>query len=268
MSIQEGQPLSESTVVLAAIISSMFKRFTVIPAIDLKNGEVVRLRQGDMARSTVYSSDPATVARSFEEQGAELIHVVDLDGAIAGAPCNLDAIRKIRSAANCRIDISGGLRTIESVREVAAAGADFVSIGSAAFLNPELLTRVCVELPRRVFGSIDVREGRLAIRGWVETSELTIAQAIERFQQAGVAALIITDIARDGTQSGPNLTLLSKIAGTSQAPLIASGGVASLDDVRALSRQFRSGIAGVIIGRAIYERRFTLSEALSATDQA
>src|SRR5215831_13181807 len=117
MSIQEGQPLSESTVVLAAIISSMFKRFTVIPAIDLKNGEVVRLRQGDMARSTTYSSDPAIVARNFEEQGAELIHVVDLDGAIAGAPRNLDAIRKIRSATSCRIDISGGLRTIDSIRE-------------------------------------------------------------------------------------------------------------------------------------------------------
>jgi phosphoribosylformimino-5-aminoimidazole carboxamide ribotide isomerase len=255
-------------VVSTAIISSMFKQFMVIPAIDLKNGEVVRLRQGDMARSTVYSSDPATIARNFEEQGAELIHVVDLDGAIAGAPRNLNAIHKIRSAANCRIDISGGLRTIESVREVAAAGADFVSIGSAAFLNPELLTRACAELPGRVFGSIDIREGRLAIRGWVETSELTVAQAIERFQQAGVAALIVTDIARDGTQSGPNMTLLSEIADTSQTPLIASGGIASIDDIRALSRQFQSGIAGVIIGRAIYERRFTLSEALSAADQA
>jgi len=245
----------------------MFERFTVIPAIDLKSGEVVRLLQGDMARSTVYGSDPATAARNFEKQGAELIHIVDLDGALAGAPRNLDAIRKIRNATNCRIDVSGGLRTIESIRELAAAGADFVSIGSAAFLDPELLRRACAELPARVFGSVDVRDGRLAIRGWVETSELTIAQAIERFQQAGVAALIVTDIARDGTQRGPNMTLLSELTGMSQTALIASGGVASLDDIRILKRQFSSGIAGVIIGRALYEHRFTLAEALSAADQ-
>jgi phosphoribosylformimino-5-aminoimidazole carboxamide ribotide isomerase len=245
----------------------MFERFTVIPAIDLKNGNVVRLRQGDMTRSTVYGNDAAAAARNFEQQGAELIHVVDLDGAIAGAPCNLDAIHKIRSATNCHIDVSGGLRVIESVRQLAAAGADFVSIGSAAFLDPELLMRACAELPGRVFGSVDVRDGRLAIRGWVETSELTIVQAIERFQQAGVAALIVTDISRDGTQAGPNVKLLSEIAHISQVPLIASGGIASLDDIRALSHQFRCGIGGVIVGRALYERRFTLSEALSAANE-
>ena len=201
----------------------MFERFTVIPAIDLKNGEVVRLRQGDMAHSTVYGTDPATVAWNFAEQGAELIHIVDLDGAIAGAPRNLEVIRKIRAATNCRIDASGGLRTIESVREVAAAGADFISIGSAAFLDPALLTRACAELPGRVLGSVDVRDGKLAIKGWLETSKLTIAQAIERFQNAGVAALIVTDTSRDGTQDGPNITLFSEVARTSHAPLIASG---------------------------------------------
>jgi phosphoribosylformimino-5-aminoimidazole carboxamide ribotide isomerase len=246
----------------------VFERFTVIPAIDLKNGEVVRLRQGDMARSTVYGTDPATVARNFAEQGAELIHIVDLDGAIAGAPRNLEAIRKIRAATNCRIDASGGLRTIESVRELAAAGADFISIGSAAFLDPELLTRACAELPGRVFGSVDLRHGRLAIKGWVETSTLTITQAIERFQNAGVAALIVTDTSRDGMQGGPDLTLFCEVASTSHTPLVASGGVASLDDIRALKRQFRSGIAGVIVGRALYEQRFTLTEALSAANEA
>jgi phosphoribosylformimino-5-aminoimidazole carboxamide ribotide isomerase len=246
----------------------VFERFTVIPAIDLKNGEVVRLRQGDMARSTVYGTDPATVARNFAEQGAELIHIVDLDGAIAGAPRNLEAIREIRAATNCRIDASGGLRSIESVRELAAAGADFISIGSAAFLDPELLTRACAELPGRVFGSVDLRHGRLAIKGWVETSTLTITQAIERFQNAGVAALIVTDTSRDGMQGGPDLTLFCEVASTSHTPLVASGGVASLDDIRALKRQFRSGIAGVIVGRALYEQRFTLTEALSAANEA
>jgi phosphoribosylformimino-5-aminoimidazole carboxamide ribotide isomerase len=241
----------------------MFEQFMVIPAIDLKNGEVVRLRQGDISHSTVYGGDPASVARNFEHQGAELIHVVDLDGALTGAPRNLDAIRKIRNAVSCYIDVSGGLRTIESVRELAAIGADFVSLGSAAFLHPELLTRACAEFRGRVFGAVDLREGRLAIRGWVETSELPIAEAVERFQQAGVAALIVTDIARDGTQGGANVPLVREIAGTSPTPLIASGGVASLDDVRALSHQFADGIAGVIIGRALYEQRFTLREALS-----
>jgi phosphoribosylformimino-5-aminoimidazole carboxamide ribotide isomerase len=250
------------------MITSNFERFTVIPAIDLKNGQVVRLRQGDMTSATVYGSDPAAAAQNFEQQGAELIHVVDLDGAIAGVPCNLDAIRKIRRAANCRLDVSGGLRTIDSVRQLAGAGADFISIGSAAFLNPDLLARASSELPGRVFGSIDVRDGRLAIKGWVETSELTIMQAIERFQQAGVAALIVTDISRDGIQAGPNIRLLAEVANISRTPLIASGGIASLDEVRALSRQFRSGIGGVIVGRALYEQRFTLSEAISAAKQA
>src|SRR5215469_15577902 len=140
----------------------IFERFTVIPAIDLKNGEVVRLLQGQMAQATVYGSDPVAVARSFAEQGAKLIHIVDLDGAVGGAPRNLDAIRKIRPATNCRIDVSGGLRSIESVRGVIGAGADFVSIGSAAFLDPGLLMRACAEFPGRVFGSVDVRDGRLA----------------------------------------------------------------------------------------------------------
>jgi phosphoribosylformimino-5-aminoimidazole carboxamide ribotide isomerase len=217
-----------------------------------------------MARLTAYGTDPALVARNFEKQGAQLIHVVDLDGALAGEPHNLDAIQKIRSATNCRLEVSGGLRTIESVRKLAALGADFVSLGSAAFLDPELLTRACAELPGRVFGSVDVRDGKLAIRGWVENSNLTIARAIERFQRAGMAALIVTDISRDGTQGGLNSTLFAELAKTCSTPLVASGGVGTLQDVRDLKRQFRNGIAGVIIGRALYERRFTLSEALSA----
>jgi len=242
----------------------MFERFTIIPAIDLKDGQVVRLHQGDMTRATVYGGDPAAMAQDFEQQGAELIHVVDLDGAIAGAPRNLDAICRIRRAASCRIDVSGGLRTLESVRELAAAGADFVSIGSAAFLNPDLLVRACAELPGRVFGSLDVRDRKPVIRGWVATSELTLAQAAARFEQAGVAALSVTDVARDGTQTGPNMTLLGEVASICHTSLIASGGVASLDDIRALSRRFEQGVAGVIIGRALYEHRFSVSEALFA----
>ena len=155
----------------------MFEHFTVIPSIDLKGGEVVRLVRGEMARATVYGNDPAATARRFEEEGAELIHVVDLDGAIAGAPRNLESVRAIRAAVGCRLDVSGGLRTMASVREVFDTGADIVSIGSAAFLNPDLIVEACGEFPGRVFGSVDVRDGRIAIKGWVETTETSTSAA-------------------------------------------------------------------------------------------
>src|SRR5579863_981186 len=242
----------------------MFERFTVIPSIDLKGGEVVRLVRGEMGRATVYGTDPAATARAFERDGAELIHVVDLDGAIAGFPRNLDGVRAIRQAVGCKLDVSGGLRTIDSIRAVIRAGADIVSIGSAAFLAPELVADACAEFAGRVFGSIDVRAGKLAIKGWVETSDLTVAEAAVRFRDAGCAAIIVTDIARDGTEAGVNLAMFSESARRAGLPLIASGGVATLEDIRVLSHHFATGVAGVITGRALYEGRFTLSAALSA----
>ncbi len=241
----------------------MFEKFTVIPSIDLKGGQVVRLLHGDMNRSTVYGADPAQVARRFEKEGAELIHIVDLDGAIAGAPRNVESLAQIRAAVRCAIDVSGGLRTIESVRAMFARGADRVSIGSAAFLDPELIRRACAEFPGRIFGSLDIRDGRLAVKGWVETSQLTLAQAADRFRVAGVAAAIVTDIARDGAQVGVDAARMADIARTVQLPTIASGGVASLDDIRTLRTRFDAGVAGVVIGRALYENNFSLSEALA-----
>jgi phosphoribosylformimino-5-aminoimidazole carboxamide ribotide isomerase len=239
----------------------IFERFTVIPSIDLKGGEVVRLVQGEMGRATVYGKDPAAAARVFERDGAALIHIVDLDGAIAGTPRNIDALRAIRQAVRCTLDVSGGLRTIDSIRAVVGAGADVVSIGSAAFLKPEILAEACAEFPGRVFGSIDSRAGKLAIRGWVETSDLSLAEGAARFRDAGCAAVIVTDIARDGTEAGVNLALFAEAARVAAIPIVASGGVATLDDIRALSRLFATGVAGVIIGRALYEGRFTLNAA-------
>ncbi len=181
----------------------MFEKFTVIPSIDLKGGQVVRLLHGDMNRATVYGGDPGGVARRFEQAGAELIHIVDLDGAIAGTPRNLDAVARIRAAGQCAIDVSGGLRTIEAVRAMFAGGADRVSIGSAALLDPALGAAAPVpSFPDRVFGSLDIRDGRLAVKGWVETSQLTLVEAADRFRAAGVAAAIVTDIGRDGAQVG------------------------------------------------------------------
>ena len=243
----------------------MFERFTVIPAIDLKGGQVVRLLRGEMSQATIYGSDPAEVARGFEAAGAELIHIVDLDGAIAGQPRNMAAIRAIRTVVKCAIDVSGGLRSIEAVRDAFQSGADRISIGSAAFLDPELLRRACKEFPGRVFGSVDARDGKLAIKGWVETSQLTVNDAITRFKAAGVAAVTVTDISRDGTQQGVDAHRMAEIAEASSMPVIASGGVSTLDDIASLSRQFMSGVVGVIVGRALYENKFTLPDAIATS---
>lgn len=241
-----------------------FAHFTVIPSIDLKDGEVVRLLRGDMNRATVYGADPAAVASAFEAAGAELIHIVDLDGAIAGAPRNLDSVRAIRAAVRCRLDVSGGLRTLDSVSAVIDAGADVVSIGSAAFLNPALIADACTNYPGRIFGSLDLRNGKLAIKGWVETSELTVAEAAIRFRDAGVAAVIVTDISRDGTESGANVAIFAEAARLARVPVVASGGVASLDDLRALKALFAEGVVGAITGRALYESRFSVAAAIAA----
>lgn len=243
----------------------MFKKFTVIPAIDLKSGKVVRLLRGDMAQATVYSREPATVAKEFEAEGAQQIHVVDLDGAIAGEPRNLAAVRAIRDAVSCAIDVSGGLRTIESVRGAFASGASYISIGSAAILKPELLTQACGEFPGRVIGSVDIRDGKLAIKGWVESSLLSPLNALARFRAAGTVAVIVTDISRDGTEQGIEPAPMIGLVRSSGIPIIASGGVASLADLAVLATYFTQGIVGVVVGRALYERRFSLVEAVSVS---
>jgi phosphoribosylformimino-5-aminoimidazole carboxamide ribotide isomerase len=246
-------------------MKKLFERFTVVPSIDLKNGEVVRLLRGAMDKATIYGADPAAIARDFESQGAEIIHIVDLDGAIAGEPRNLEAISAISSAVRCELDVSGGLRTMESIDQVIAAGATRVSIGSAAFLNPALLKDACAALPGKVFGSIDARDGKLAIKGWVETSALTVAEAARRFRDAGVAAAIVTDISRDGTEAGINVESTRAMARSIGMPMIASGGVASLGDIANLKTLFSDGVVGVITGRALYEGRFTVAEAIAAS---
>ena len=242
----------------------LFESFTLIPAIDLKGGQVVRLLRGDMNQATVYGDDPAAIARGFEDAGARMIHVVDLEGAVAGAPRNLDAVRRIRAATRCAIDVSGGLRTIAAIEEVLAAGADRIALGSVAFLDQPLLLEACRRFPQRIFGSLDVRDGRLAIRGWVETTALKIGEAAALFKRAGVAAIIYTDIARDGTTAGVDCDKHAQLARETAIPVIASGGIATLDDIRNLRARFDNGVAGAIAGRALYEGRFTLADGLAA----
>jgi phosphoribosylformimino-5-aminoimidazole carboxamide ribotide isomerase len=225
---------------------------------------VVRLLQGDMNQATVYGGDPAAVARGFDQAGAQMIHVVDLDGAVAGAPRNLDAVRAIRAATRCAIDVSGGVRTAAAAQEVFAAGADRIALGSVAVLDQDLLFELCRRFAGRVFGSLDVRGGRLAIKGWVETSPMEIGEAAALFKRAGVAAIIYTDIARDGTTSGVDSDRHARMARESGMPVIASGGIATLDDIRNLRARFDDGVVGAIAGRALYEGRFTLAEGLAA----
>ena len=221
--------------------------------------------RGDMAQATVYQREPATVAREFEAEGAQLIHVVDLDGAIAGEPRNLGAIRAIREAVRCPLDVSGGLRTIGSVRAAFASGANYISIGSVAILKPELLTDACREFPGRVIGSVDIRGDRLAIKGWVESSQLSATDALARFKAAGAVAVTVTDISRDGTQQGVDAPAMIGLARTGGIPIIASGGIGSLAELAILASSFTQGIVGVVVGRALYERRFSLVEALSVS---
>jgi phosphoribosylformimino-5-aminoimidazole carboxamide ribotide isomerase len=225
---------------------------------------VVRLLRGDMNQATVYGDDPAPMARSFEDAGARMIHVVDLDGAIAGEPRNLDAVHRIRAATRCAIDVSGGLRSVAAVQQVFDAGADRIALGSVAFLNQDLLFELCRLHPGRVFGSLDVRGGCLAIKGWVETSPMAIADAAAMFKRAGVAAIIHTDIARDGTTVGVDCDQHTRMARDGGVAVIASGGIATLDDIRNLRARFDHGVVGAITGRALYEGRFTLAQALAA----
>jgi len=241
----------------------VFERFTVIPSIDLKGGEVVRMRHGDLSCATVYSHDPVAVAREFDRAGAEIIHIVDIDGAVAGEPRNLESVRAIRRAVKCALDVSGGLRTMDALRAALAAGADYVSLGSAAVLNPELLRAACTGLTGKVLGSLDVRDGTLAIKGWVETSSVGIRDALARFRDAGVATAIVTDVGRDGTEGGVDAGHAALQLHLGGLCVVASGGVASLDDIRFLRDFFAQGLVGVIVGRALYEGRFKLFEALA-----
>jgi phosphoribosylformimino-5-aminoimidazole carboxamide ribotide isomerase len=246
--------------------SDPLSSFQVIPSIDLKDGSVVRLLRGDMHQATVYSDDPAAVAGEFEQAGAKMIHVVDLDGAVAGEPHSLKSLGAIRRAARrASIDFSGGLRTLDHIKQAFDWGADRVALGSAVLLEPALIESACRLFPDCVFGSVDGRDGRLAIKGWTETSSLEIAEAANRFRESGAAALIYTDISRDGTTIGSDLRRFASLALSAKLRVIASGGVGSLEDIRALSLNFDQGVVGAITGRAIYEKIFTLAAAIQVS---
>ena len=227
--------------------------FEVIPAIDLLDGRCVRLSQGDYDRATVYGDDPGEVAAGFTAQAIRRLHVVDLDGAKAGRPVNDAAIRAIVDrAGDVPVQLGGGIRTLEAVEETLALGIDRVILGTIALRDPELVRSAAKRFPGQVVVGIDAKGGQVAVEGWLETSSASVVDVARRFEDAGVAALVHTDIARDGMLTGPNLAASLEVADSVSIPVIVSGGVGSDEDVLAAAAERERGIAGAIVGRALY----------------
>jgi len=236
----------------------------VFPAIDLKGGQVVRLAEGDMARATVYGDDPAAQAKSFADQGADHLHVVDLDGAFAGQSVNPQAVEAIIKAFPGKVQLGGGIRDRAAIDRWLALGVDRVVIGTAALKNPDLVREAAKDLPGKIVVGVDARDGFVATEGWADVSEITTLDLANRFADAGVAALLFTDVGRDGLLKGCNVRETVRLARHTSIPVIASGGVAGLVDILDLARYYSEGIEGVITGRALYDGRLDLAQALKA----
>jgi len=234
------------------------------PAIDIRGGKAVRLLQGDYERETTYDADPVDAARRWAEEGAEFLHVVDLDGAKAGAPQNLDHVRRIAAAVDCPIQVGGGLRDLESVAAVLEAGAQRVVIGTAALRDPEFLNAAVSAHGKRVVVSVDTRGGKVSLSGWTETSDVNAPAAVADLSDRGVQRFLCTAIEVDGTMEGPAVEQLNEIAAATPGQVIASGGVGNLSHLEQLAAEADPNIEGAIVGRALYERKFTVAEALEA----
>jgi phosphoribosylformimino-5-aminoimidazole carboxamide ribotide isomerase len=235
----------------------------LFPAIDLKDGSCVRLQLGEMDRATVFNDDPAAQARSFEEQGFRYLHIVDLNGAFAGKPVNESAVDAILDAISIPAQLGGGIRDMATIEAWIDKGIARVILGTVAVRDPELVLRACSEFPGRIAVGIDAKGGKVAVEGWAETSELTAIELARRFEDAGVAAIIYTDIERDGVLKGLNLEATTALAQATSIPVIASGGLASIADVEALLRPEYAKLEGAITGRALYDGRLDAREALA-----
>lgn len=232
------------------------------PAIDLKDGKCVRLVRGDMASATVFNHDPAAQARAFAAAGFDWLHIVDLNGALAGRSVNGVAVAAIRGAVDLHIQLGGGIRDRAAIEHWLSIGIDRVVLGTAALREPSLVREAAADHPGRIAVAIDARAGRVAVEGWVETADIDVVELAHRFEDCGAAAIIHTDIARDGALGGVDAAAVASLARQLRVPVIASGGVASLTDIAAIKVHERDGIAGVICGRALYEGRIDPRAAL------
>jgi phosphoribosylformimino-5-aminoimidazole carboxamide ribotide isomerase len=239
--------------------------FELIPAIDLKGGQCVRLKQGRMEDATVYGSDPAAMAEHWQSLGATRLHVVDLDGAFAGNPENREAISGICERLSIPVQLGGGLRDIANIEATLSLGIERVILGSVAVSDPELVQQACREFPGRICVGIDAKAGLVAVHGWDDVTDVRAADLAKRFEDDGVAAIIYTDIARDGMLSGPNIEETAALARAISIPVIASGGIARIEDVKALAKHVGDGVCGAITGRAIYEGTLDFAAAIKAT---
>jgi phosphoribosylformimino-5-aminoimidazole carboxamide ribotide isomerase len=238
----------------------------VIPAIDVKDGRCVRLRQGDMTAETVYSSDVPSMARQWEEAGAGIIHLVDLNGAVEGEPKNLPHIEAVRQAVHVEVQVGGGIRNLSTVRRYLEAGVSRVVLGTAALTDRKFLDEACREYPGRILLGLDARDGKVAVKGWTSVSETTATDLLKELAGYPIGAVIYTDIARDGMLSGPNLLALKEIAAISPFPVIASGGISSIDDLKAV-RSVGPQVVGTIVGKALYDGKLDYRAALAALQQ-
>ncbi|RJP94649.1 MAG: 1-(5-phosphoribosyl)-5-[(5-phosphoribosylamino)methylideneamino]imidazole-4-carboxamide isomerase [Desulfobacteraceae bacterium] len=234
----------------------------VIPAIDIKNGKCVRLLQGRMDAETVFSDDPAAMGDRWENEGAQLIHIVDLDGAVGKRPVNLKTIQDIINRVSVPIQVGGGIRDLETIKMYMDHGVSRVVIGTEAIKNPELVKKACREFPHRIVVGIDAKGGMVAIEGWTQTTETAAVDLARQFEDCGVAAINFTDIERDGMRSGPNLKETERLALSISIPVVASGGVSSIQDIINLAPLASAGVVGVITGRALYDGSLDLKAAI------
>jgi len=237
----------------------------IIPAVDIKNGRCVRLLQGRKDEETVFSNDPVKMAIKWDEEGAELIHVIDLDGAFEKSPQNLNSIKKIIESVEAGVQVGGGIRDNKTIRMFIDLGAKRVIIGTEAIKNPKLVKDACKEFPGRIVVGIDARNGMVAIEGWTETTKIKAVDLAKQFEDCGVAAINFTDIYRDGMQTGPNIKETIIIAENVSIPVVASGGVSNIEDIKKLIQLKKNGVAGIITGRALYSGNLNLKEAIELT---
>lgn len=235
----------------------------IIPAVDIKNGKCVRLLQGRMEAETIFSDDPAAMAKRWEDEGASLIHVVDLDGAIEKKPKNLLAIQKILQSVKADIQVGGGIRNMETIQMYIDLGVKRIIIGTEAIRNPDMVKEACRAFPHNIVVGIDARKGWVAVEGWTETTQTDAIDLAKQFEDCGVAAIHFTDIHRDGMQSGPNIEETRKLAKAVSIPVVASGGVSDLEDIRRLLPLESVGVTGIITGRALYSGTLNLKDAIA-----